>query len=35
MGFLGHQLGLGCDSLLSLEMVLADGRAIRVDNGKW
>jgi len=31
LGFLGHRLGLGCDNLVSLEMVLADGSLVQVD----
>jgi hypothetical protein len=31
LGFLGHRLGLGCDNLVSLEMVLADGSIVKVD----
>jgi hypothetical protein len=31
LGFLGHRLGLSCDNLVSLEMVLADGSIVEVD----
>ncbi len=31
LGFLGHRLGLGCDNLVSLQMVLADGSIVQAD----
>ena len=38
LGFLGRIFGLACDSLVSLEMVLADGSIVQVDEreyGQW
>ena len=34
LGFLGRILGLGCDRLLSVEMVLADGSVINANKRK-
>ena len=35
LGFLGHRLGLGCDNLISLEIVLADGSVVHVDESQY
>lgn len=34
LGFLGRVLGLGCDRLLNVEMVLADGTVVNANKGK-
>ncbi|KAL7544310.1 hypothetical protein ACHAWF_007693 [Thalassiosira exigua] len=34
LGFQGHRLGLGCDSLVELEMVLADGSIVTVNENQ-
>lgn len=33
-GLFGRYLGLGCDNVVGLEMVLADGRVVKVDKGE-